>query len=144
MLGQRRTVVIGAVLMAIGHFMMAIEQLFLFALLALILGNGASSRTSRRRSAGSTRPAIRAATAPIRSSMSASISARSWRRSSAARSAKSVGWHYGFAAAGVGMVIGLCIYLYALPLLPTDEMQRREPHEGDKRASRSTATSGAR
>ena len=31
-LGQRRTVVIGAVLMAIGHFMMAVEQLFLFAL----------------------------------------------------------------------------------------------------------------
>ena len=39
-LGQRRTVVIGATLMAIGHFMMAVEQLFLFALLFLILGNG--------------------------------------------------------------------------------------------------------
>ena len=39
-LGQRRTVVIGAVLMAIGHFMMAVEQLFLFALFALILGSG--------------------------------------------------------------------------------------------------------
>ena len=34
------------------------------------------------------RPAIRAATAPIRSSMSASISARSWRRWFAARSAR--------------------------------------------------------
>jgi proton-dependent oligopeptide transporter, POT family len=34
------------------------------------------------------------------------------------------GWHYGFAAAGVGMVIGLCIYLYALPHLPADEMHR--------------------
>ena len=40
-LGQRRTVVIGAVLMAIGHFMMAFEPLLLFALLTLILGNGA-------------------------------------------------------------------------------------------------------
>src|ERR1700732_5396471 len=40
-LGQRRTVIIGAVLMAIGHFMMAVEQVFLLALLALILGNGA-------------------------------------------------------------------------------------------------------
>ena len=40
-LGQRRTVVIGASLMALGHFMMAFEPLFLFALLALILGNGA-------------------------------------------------------------------------------------------------------
>ena len=40
-LGQRRTVIIGAILMAIGHFMMAVEGLFIVALLALILGNGA-------------------------------------------------------------------------------------------------------
>ena len=41
LLGQRRTVVIGAVLMAIGHFMMALESLFLLALFVLILANGA-------------------------------------------------------------------------------------------------------
>src|SRR5712675_3074102 len=40
-LGQRRTVVLGAALMAIGHFMMAFEHLFLLALFTLILGNGA-------------------------------------------------------------------------------------------------------
>src|SRR3954466_13009755 len=40
-LGQRRTVVIGAILMAAGHFMMAFEAVFFFALLTLILGNGA-------------------------------------------------------------------------------------------------------
>ncbi|HTL65965.1 MAG TPA: oligopeptide:H+ symporter, partial [Pseudolabrys sp.] len=40
-LGQRRTVIIGAALMAVGHFAMAFEQLFLFALGLLILGNGA-------------------------------------------------------------------------------------------------------
>ena len=40
-LGQRRTVVLGASLMAIGHFMMAFEPLFLLALLVLIFGNGA-------------------------------------------------------------------------------------------------------
>ena len=40
-LGQRRTVVIGAALMALGHFMMAFEPLFLLALFVLILGNGA-------------------------------------------------------------------------------------------------------
>src|SRR5262249_61199696 len=39
-LGQHKTIVIGASLMALGHFMMAFEPLFLFALLALILGNG--------------------------------------------------------------------------------------------------------
>jgi POT family proton-dependent oligopeptide transporter len=40
-LGQRRTVIVGAVLMAIGHFMMAFEAMFLLALFVLILGNGA-------------------------------------------------------------------------------------------------------
>jgi POT family proton-dependent oligopeptide transporter len=35
-----------------------------------------------------------------------------------------LGWHYGFAAAGVGMLIGLSIYLYAMPLLPPDELQK--------------------
>jgi len=35
-----------------------------------------------------------------------------------------LGWHYGFAAAGVGMLIGLAIYLYAMPLLPPDELQK--------------------
>jgi POT family proton-dependent oligopeptide transporter len=32
------------------------------------------------------------------------------------------GWHYGFAAAGVGMLIGLSIYLYASPSLPPDRI----------------------
>ena len=40
-LGQRRTVIVGASLMAIGHFMMASERLFLVALVMLVLGNGA-------------------------------------------------------------------------------------------------------
>ena len=87
-LGRRRTVVIGAILMAIGHFMMAVEQLFLFALLALILGSGAFKPNIPPRSAAFMRLATRVATAPIRSSMSASISAHFWRRSSAAHSAR--------------------------------------------------------
>src|SRR6478752_7056287 len=37
-LGRRRTVILGAALMAVGHFAMAFEQLFLFALGLLILG----------------------------------------------------------------------------------------------------------
>src|SRR5262245_40054885 len=41
LLGQRLTVVIGGVLMAIGHFLMAFEALFFVALLLLILGIGA-------------------------------------------------------------------------------------------------------
>src|SRR5206468_11957308 len=40
-LGKRRAVVLGGVLMAIGHFLMASEHLFFPALMFLILGNGA-------------------------------------------------------------------------------------------------------
>ena len=123
-LGQRRTVVIGAVLMAIGHFMMAVEQLFLFALLALILGSGAFKPNISTQVGGLYAPGdhrrdraysifyvginIGAFLAPL----------------VCGTLGEEAGWHYGFAAAGVGMLIGLSIYLYALPLLPADELQK--------------------
>jgi POT family proton-dependent oligopeptide transporter len=39
---------------------------------------------------------------------------------------QTIGWHYGFAAAGIGMTIALAIYLYALSTyaLPPDELER--------------------
>src|SRR5690242_2979876 len=40
-LGRDLTLIIGGVLMAIGHFLMAIESAFVFALIALVLGVGA-------------------------------------------------------------------------------------------------------
>jgi proton-dependent oligopeptide transporter, POT family len=123
-IGQRRTVIIGAILMAIGHFMMAVEQLFLFALLALILGNGAfkpnistqvgglyapgDSRRDRAYSIFYVGINVGAFLAPL----------------ICGTLGEKVGWHYGFAAAGVGMCIGLSIYLYALPLLPPDELHK--------------------
>src|SRR5258707_2014701 len=41
LLGQRRTVIIGGVLMAVGHFMLSFQAMFLLALLILMLGIGA-------------------------------------------------------------------------------------------------------
>ena len=35
-----------------------------------------------------------------------------------------VGWHYGFSAAGIGMTLGLVIYVFAIPHLPPDELQK--------------------
>src|ERR1700745_3094643 len=40
-LGRNKTLILGGVLMAIGHFLMAIEPAFLLALLSLLLGVGA-------------------------------------------------------------------------------------------------------
>ncbi len=150
-LGQRRTVVIGAVLMAIGHFMMAVEQLFLFALLALILGSGCFKPNISTQVGGLYAPGdprrdraysifyvginVGAFLAPL----------------ICGTLGEEVGWHYGFAAAGVGMCIGLCIYLYALPHLPPAPTQPSPACGGGKGGARplalstvrSTATNGA-
>src|ERR1700690_2061445 len=123
-LGQRRTVVIGAVLMAAGHFMMAFEPLFLIALTTLIVANGAFKPNIVTQVGGLYAPGdhrrdlaysifyvginIGAFLAPL----------------VCGTLGEEAGWHYGFAAAGVGMLIGLAIYLYASPLLPTDALQK--------------------
>ena len=123
-LGQRRTVIVGAVLMAIGHFMMAVEPLFLFALLALILGSGCFKPNISTQVGGLYAPGdhrrdraysifyvginVGAFLAPL----------------ICGTLGEEAGWHYGFAAAGVGMCIGLSIYLYALPHLPADELHK--------------------
>jgi POT family proton-dependent oligopeptide transporter len=40
-----------------------------------------------------------------------------------------VGWSYGFGAAGIGMSIGLAIYLWGLRALPSDEPAAHWPHQ---------------
>jgi POT family proton-dependent oligopeptide transporter len=124
-LGQRRTVVIGATLMAIGHFMMAIEQLFLFALLFLILGNGCfkpniSTQVGRLYPPGDHRRDRAYSIFYVGINVGAFLAPLV-----CGSLGEEVGFHYGFAAAGVGMCLGLCIYLYALPLLPPDELHGR-------------------
>jgi proton-dependent oligopeptide transporter, POT family len=133
-LGQRRTVIIGAVLMAIGHFMMAVEQLFLFALLALILGSGCFKPNISTQVGG-----LYGASDPRRdrafSIFYVGINLGAFLAPLVCGTlGEGFGWHYGFAAAGVGMVIGLCIYLYALPHLPADEMRKVEAAQAGRSA----------
>ena len=123
-LGQRRTVVIGAVLMAIGHFMMAVEPLLLFALAALILGNGAFKPNISTQVGGLYAPGDRRRDRAY-SIFYVGIDIGAFLAPLVCGTlGEEAGWHYGFAAAGVGMLIGLSIYLYALPLLPPDELQK--------------------
>jgi proton-dependent oligopeptide transporter, POT family len=123
-IGQRRTVIIGAILMAIGHFMMAIEQLFLFALLALILGNGAFKPNISTQVGGLYAPGDHRRDRAY-SIFYVGINVGAFLAPLVCGTlGEKVGWHYGFAAAGVGMCIGLSIYLYALPLLPQDELHK--------------------
>ena len=124
-LGQRRTVIIGAVLMGIGHFMMAFEQLFLLALLMLILGNGAFKPNISTQVGGLYAPGdLRRDRAFLIFYVGINIGAFLSPLVCGTLGEK-VAWHYGFAAAGVGMAIALAIYLSALPTLPPDELDRR-------------------
>ena len=118
--GRRRMVVIGAILMAIGHFLMAVEQLFLLALFALILGSGAFKPNIATQVGGLYAPGD-----PRRdraySIFYVGINIGAFFSPLVCGTlGEEAGWRYGFAAAGVGMCIGLCIYLYAMPLLPAD------------------------
>jgi POT family proton-dependent oligopeptide transporter len=129
LIGPRRTVLIGGVLMAAGHFMMAFEALFLIALLALILGIGAfkpnistqvgalyppgDQRRDRAYSIFYVGINIGAFLAPL---VCGALAAQ-------------YGWHYGFGAAGIGMLVSLGIYLYGTRSLPADPLPRAVVHE---------------
>jgi POT family proton-dependent oligopeptide transporter len=129
-LGRRRTVVIGAVLMAIGHFMMAVEQLFLFALLALILGNGCFKPNISTQVGGLYAPGDHRRDRAY-SIFYVGINVGAFLAPLVCGTlGEEMGWHYGFAAAGVGMLIGLSIYLYALPHLPPDELHTAKNPDG--------------
>ncbi|MTJ83276.1 MAG: peptide MFS transporter [Telmatospirillum sp.] len=120
LLGRSRTVIVGAILMAIGHFMMAFENLFLPALLMLILGNGAfkpniSTQVGGLYQQGDHRRDRAYSIFYVGINLGAFFSPLV-----CGTLGEDVGWHYGFGTAGIGMVIGLFIYLYG---------QRHQPPE---------------
>ena len=126
-LGQRRTVIAGAALMAVGHFMMAFEQLFLFALCILILGNGAF-KPNISTQVGSLYPPGDRRRDRAFSIFYVGINLGAFLAPLVCGTlGEEVGWHYGFAAAGVGMTLSLIIYLCGTSHLPEDALVRRAP-----------------
>jgi POT family proton-dependent oligopeptide transporter len=118
--GRRIALIIGALTMALGHFLMAFEGAFLFALLALIIGVGLfkgniATQVGELYSENDLRRAmafqifyifinVSVIAAPL---VSGTLG-------------QEVGWHYGFGCAGVVMVLGLFIYLAGQHSLPPD------------------------
>lgn len=134
-LGKRRAIVIGASIMAAGHFMMAFDAFFYLALATIALGNGLFlpslpsqvgdlyARTDARRAlafnvyyvginiGGFLAPLICGTVGEL------------------------YGWHYGFGLAGIGMVLGLVIYVAGQRYLPPDTGSAQLPvHDGAPRA----------
>jgi proton-dependent oligopeptide transporter, POT family len=123
-LGQHRTILLGAALMAIGHFIMAFESLFLFALTLLILGNGAFKPNMSAQVGGLYAPGDRRRDRAY-SIFYVGINLGAFLAPLVCGTlGEELGWHYGFTAAGVGMTLALVIYLCAIPALPPDELHQ--------------------
>ena len=133
-LGQRKSVVLGGVLMAIGQFLLAAESMFLVGLFFLILGNGCF-KPNLATQVGSLYPQgdprrdraftiyymgvnLGAFIAPLICGTLGQV----------------YGWRYGFESAGVGMVFGVIFYLWGQRYLAKDELTRaREANVGRAR-----------
>jgi POT family proton-dependent oligopeptide transporter len=121
-LGKKRAVLIGALSMAAGHFLMAFEVSFLIALLCLIIGSGLMKGNIASLVGSLYKPEdLRRADAfqifylGINAGVIASPLI-------VGTLGEKVGWHWGFGAAGVGMLMALAIYLAGQKHLPQDQL----------------------
>jgi POT family proton-dependent oligopeptide transporter len=119
-LGRTRTITIGALLMAAGHFLMAFDVTFLLALTCLLTGVGCfkgnlASQVGALYATGDNRRADAFQIYYIFINAGVIISPLI-----AGTLGEVYGWHWGFGAAGVGMLIGLTIYLFGRKYLPPD------------------------
>jgi proton-dependent oligopeptide transporter, POT family len=124
--GQRKAVIGGAILMAVGHFLMAFESLFFPALFFLILGNGAfkpniSTQVGSLYKPGDPRRDRAFSIFYMGINLGAFLSPLV-----CGTLGELYGWHYGFGAAGVGMLIGLSIYLIGGRRLAPDILAERK------------------
>ena len=121
-LGRNKTLIVGGVLMAIGHFLMAIQPAFVFALVALLLGVGAFKGNIATQVGALYGPSdLRRAMAFQIFYIFINVSVIVAPLISGTLGQK-VGWHYGFGCAGVVMVLGLLIYLSGRRYLPAEEL----------------------
>lgn len=119
-LGKRRAVILGASTMALGHFLMTFEAFFYLALVTIALGNGLflpslpsqindlyhadDPRRGRAYNVYYVGLNLGAFLAPFVCGSLGEL----------------YGWHYGFGAAGIGMLTGLVIYLMGQKYLPRE------------------------
>src|SRR3982751_1932721 len=124
-LGKRGAVIIGASTMAAGHFMMVFEPLFYVALATIALGNGLFLSSLPSQINDLYRPDdprrgwaynvyyvginVGGFLAPLICGTLGEV----------------YGWHYGFGAAGIGMFIGLVVYIAGGRYLPPQTVSPR-------------------
>jgi proton-dependent oligopeptide transporter, POT family len=125
-LGKRRAVIIGGSIMAAGHFMMTFEPLFYLALATIALGNGLF---------------LPSLPSQINDLYRRDDPRRGWAYNVyyvginiggflaplvCGTLGEFYGWHWGFGAAGVGMLAGLVIYIVGGKYLPEQGRMARK------------------
>jgi POT family proton-dependent oligopeptide transporter len=111
LLGQRKAIIIGGILMALGHFAMAFESLLFLALGLIILGNGffkpnISTMVGGLYSPSDTRRDTAYTIFYMGINLGAGISPLV-----CGYLGEQINWHYGFGAAGIGMLIALFVFV---------------------------------
>lgn len=119
-LGRRKAVIIGGSIMALGHFMMAFEPMLYGALAAIALGNGLFLPSLPSQIGSLYQPTdprrVRAYNVYyVGVNLGAFLAPLI-----CGTLGETLGWHYGFGAAGIGMLAGLVIYILGGQHLPPD------------------------
>ena len=125
LIGRTAAVTAGALFMTAGHVLMAFEAPFLLALACLLVGVGLfkgniSSQVGALYAPGDLRRADAFQMFMTGISISAIVTPLV-----CGTLGQKVGWHWGFGAAGVGMVIGLAVYLSGRRWLPPEAPRLR-------------------
>lgn len=128
-LGKRRAILIGGSIMAVGHFMMALPAFFYPALATIAIGNGLflpslpsqiddlyapdDPRIGRAYNVYYVGVNIGGFLAPL----------------ICGALGETLGWHWGFGAAGIGMCLGLALYIRGQRHLPAQSAPQRHAKE---------------
>jgi len=124
LLGQRKTVYIGGVLMAIGEFLLMSETMFFMGLLFLIIGNGCfkpniSTQVGGLYKQGDPRRDGAFTIFYMGINLGAFFSPLV-----CGTLGQVYGWKYGFMAAGIGMILGLILYTWGQKFLAADNVMK--------------------
>ncbi|HEY6077728.1 MAG TPA: peptide MFS transporter, partial [Polyangiaceae bacterium] len=131
LLGGRKAVVFGGLLMALGHFAMAFDQLFYLALALLICGNG-YFKPNISTIVGRVYPDKDAKRDRAFAIFYMGINLGAGASLVCGLLGESYGWHLGFGLAGVGMLLGLAVFLWGQRFLgqaadPPDAARLKQP-----------------
>lgn len=130
-LGRTRTIILGSILMCLGHLLMAFDVSFLAALLLLILGTGCFK--------GNIASQVGSLYSPTDGRQADAFQIFYIAMSIGIISAPLIcgtlgevyGWHYGFGAAAVGMVASLAVYVKGRRWFAPDTPSRLRPRTRD-------------